>query len=74
MIMPNRRIITVILGALGIVAFLSLLFGSSSSSASSSLGEPIHQVRVDDNVLKGGVISSKIGNETTKYVCRGLIS
>lgn len=74
MIVPNRRVLTVILGALGIIAFLCLLFGSSPSSSSPSLREPIHSVKVDDDVLKGGVISSKIGNETVKYICRGPVS
>jgi len=74
MIMPNRRVLTFILGAIAIVAFLSLLFGGSPSSTLPSLREPIHPVQVDDDVLKGGVISSKIGNETVKYACRGTIS
>ena len=68
MITPNRRTLTLLLGALGLIALFSLFFRSTPTSTLSSVAEPIHQVWVDDEVLKGEVISSKIGNETIKYV------
>ena len=66
MVAATRRGLTVLLGALGIVMMLSLFFHSGPASSSASVREPIHQIQVDDSVLKGGVISSKIGNETVK--------
>ena len=66
MMAATRRGLAVLLGALGIVVLLSLFFRSGPASNSASLREPIHQVQVDDQVLKGEVISSRIGNETVK--------
>ena len=66
--MPNRRTVVVLLGALGIISLLSILLGTGPSTTSPSIRAPIHHVQVDDDVLKGDVISSKIGNETVKCV------
>lgn len=68
MIVPNRRAFTFILGAVGLIAILSLFFRASPPSTSPSLRDTIHRVQVDDDVLKGSVISGKIGNETVKYI------
>ena len=67
----NKRFLTLLLSALGLVALLSLTFSrSSSSSPGSPLAHsdstPIDEVPVSKDVLKGDVISSKIGNETLK--------
>ena len=53
------------MAAIGLVSLLSWTFSSPPSNSKFSTA-PIHQVNVDDDVLKGDVITSKIGNETLK--------
>lgn len=45
---------------------MSWVFSRPRNPDASFSSVPIHQINVDDEVLKGGVISSKIGNETLK--------
>jgi len=62
----NRRFLVLLMAAIGLVSLLSWAFSSPRQSDSIFRGVPIHQVNVEDDVLKGDVITSKIGNETLK--------
>ncbi len=67
----NRRFLTLLVAALGVIALLSLTFSRSSAPSSKkplahSDSAPIHDVHVSKDILTGDVISSKIGNETLK--------
>ena len=65
--LSNRRFLLLLVAAISLISLLSWTFSSRQPTAlPRSAATPIHQVSVDDNVLKGGVISSKIGNETVK--------
>ncbi|KAG7007110.1 hypothetical protein G7Y79_00011g030080 [Physcia stellaris] len=63
--MPNRRPLIYILCAIGLISLLSLIF-SSSPSPYPTTQAPIHEVHVDESILKGDAIMGKIGNETLK--------
>lgn len=63
---PNKRFVTLIISALGLICLMSLLFSRHGSSATRYSTVPIHEVNVDNDILKGGVISSKIENATVK--------
>ena len=69
----NRRLTTLLLSVLALITVFSLLLSFSSghqesgpiSSHPSTAGGASH-INVNPETLKGGVISSKIGNETLK--------
>jgi len=63
---PNKRFVTLTIAALGLICLLSLLFSRHGSSTIRHSTVPIHEVNVDNQVLKGGVISSRIENATIK--------
>ena len=67
----NKRFLTLLLTAFGLIAIFSLTFSHSSSSSprvppAQSDPAPVEEVHVSKDILKGDVISSKIGNETLK--------
>jgi len=79
--LANRRLLVYLLAAAGILSFLVISFSSpapsdhlattSSASTSKSASDdfsktPIHQITVEDDVLKGGAIMPKLANETLK--------
>lgn len=69
--MKNRRFLTLLITALGLLALLSFTFSHSSATDQDNLqphsgSAPIQEVHVSKDTLTGDVISSKIGNETLK--------
>lgn len=63
----NRRFLVLLVLAIGLVSLLSWTFKSRPQNPTTNYSTvPIHQIKVDNDVLKGDVISSKIGNETLK--------
>ena len=63
---PNRRILVLLVAAVGLVSLLSWTFSARRNADATFSSVPIHQVNVDDDVLKGDAIMGKIGNETVK--------
>ncbi|KAM0794348.1 ERV/ALR sulfhydryl oxidase domain-containing protein [Usnea florida] len=63
---PNRRILVLLVAAIGLVSLLSWTFSARSNPDATFSSVPIHQVSVNDDVLKGDAIMGKIGNETIK--------
>lgn len=63
---PNRRLLLLLVAAVGLVSLLSWTFSARKNLDAAFSSVPIHQVSVDDNVLKGDAIMGKIGNETVK--------
>lgn len=64
--MGNRRFLVLLLATVGLVSLLSLLFNRQQGLTSAFVTSPLHTDPVDSAVLKGDVISGKIGNETLK--------
>ena len=64
--MANRRLLMLLIAAVAFVSVMSWAFSQPQNPDSKFSSVPIHQVSVTDDVLKGDVISSKIGNETVK--------
>ena len=62
---PNRRFLLLLVLAIGLISLLSWTF-SGQRHPSATFSVPIHQVNVNDDVLKGDAIMGKIGNETIK--------
>ena len=63
---PNRRFLLLLITAVGLVSLLSWTFSGPRNLNATLSSVPIHQVNVDDDVLKGDAIMGKIGNETVK--------
>lgn len=63
---PNRRFLLLLVAAIGLVSLLSWTFSGRRNADATFSSVPIHQVSVDDDVLKGDAIMGKIGNETIK--------
>ena len=63
---PNRRFLLLLVAAVGLVSLLSWAFSGRKNPDAIFRSVPIHQVSVDDDVLKGDAIMGKIGNETIK--------
>ena len=63
---PNRRFLLLLVAAVGLVSLLSWTFSGRRNQDAGFSSVPIHQVSVDDDVLKGDAIMGKIGNETIK--------
>ncbi|KAF6227438.1 hypothetical protein HO133_008882 [Letharia lupina] len=63
---PNRRFLLLLVTAVGLVSLLTWTFSGRRNLDATFSSIPIHQVSVDDDVLKGGAIMGKIGNETIK--------
>ena len=63
---PNRRILVLLVAAIGLVSLLSWTFSARRNADATFSSVPIHQVSVNDDVLKGDAIMGKIGNETIK--------
>ncbi len=68
----NRRLLIIILSALGFITFTFLGLSRSRAGDLSYANTPVHQVSVDDSTLKGGAIMPKLGNETLKYTSLSL--
>ena len=63
----NRRFLVLVVGAIGMIFLLSWTFSPRKRDPRTSYATvPIHEISVDNEVLKGEVITSKIGNETLK--------
>ena len=54
------------MAAIGLVSLLSWAVSPPRQPVTAYSSTPIHEVHVDNEVLKGDVITSKIGNETLK--------
>ena len=63
---PNRRFLLLLLTAVGLISLLSLTISKHRNPDAGFSSVPIHQVSVDNDVLKGDAIMGKIGNETVK--------
>ncbi|KAF6232337.1 hypothetical protein HO173_009442 [Letharia columbiana] len=63
---PTRRFILLLVTAVGLVSLLTWTFSGRRNLDATFSSIPIHQVSVDDDVLKGDAIMGKIGNETIK--------
>ena len=64
---PNRRILILLVAAIGLVSLLSWTFSDRNRNSNAPFSSvPIHQVSVTDDILKGDAIMGKIGNETVK--------
>ena len=66
----NRRLLLSLLLAFAVASFLYISVSNRSGSRSATplayANEPIHQVSVEADTLKGDVIMPKLGNETLK--------
>ena len=66
----NRRLLLSFLLAFAVASFLYVSISRQSGPRSPTpiayAEEPIHQVTVDADTLKGGAIMPKLGNETLK--------
>jgi len=63
--LPNKRILTLLTAALGLISLMSLIFSRHQTPTSYS-PVPFHQIKVDSDVLKGDVIAGRIENATAK--------
>ncbi len=64
--LANRRYLVFLVVVVSFISLVSLVFRQHDPD--SAFGKvPIHRVSVDDSVLKGELISGKIGNETLKW-------
>ncbi|KAL9581173.1 MAG: hypothetical protein Q9212_004056 [Teloschistes hypoglaucus] len=64
--MANRRMLLLIVSAIGIVTFLSIFFRSAPKRDHFPPGDSLNTLNVNPEVLKGEVVAGKIANETIK--------
>ncbi|KAL8917843.1 MAG: hypothetical protein Q9172_005665 [Xanthocarpia lactea] len=64
--MGNRRLLLLIVSAVGILALLSLFFRSAPQRNHFPTGDPLNHLGVNPDILKGQAIAGKIANETIK--------
>lgn len=62
----NKRFLTLLIAAIGLVSLISLFFSGHHRRISALSSAPAHQVNVDENILKGEVVASKLENATVK--------
>lgn len=62
----NRRYLILIISAMGILALLSVFFRSAPQRGHYPPGDPLNNLNLDPEVLKGEVVAGKIANETIK--------
>ncbi|KAL8957385.1 MAG: hypothetical protein Q9193_005328 [Seirophora villosa] len=62
----NRRLLLLILSAIGILAFLNLFFRSAPQRDHFPEGDPLNHLDLHPSVLKGEAVAGKIANETIK--------
>lgn len=62
----NRRFLVLLLAAIGLVSFFSVILSRHRNSDAAFSSVPIHQVNVNDDTLKGDAIMGTVGNETVK--------
>ncbi|KAL8663627.1 MAG: hypothetical protein Q9202_003697 [Teloschistes flavicans] len=64
--MANRRLLLLIVSAVGIVTLLSVFFRSAPQREHFPPGDPLNTLNINPEVLKGEVVAGKIANETIK--------
>lgn len=65
----NRRLLLLIVSAIGILALLSLFFRSASQRRRFPSGDPLNHLNINPEILKGEAIAGRIANETIKFAC-----
>ena len=63
----NRRLLILIISAIGILSLLSVFFRSAPQRRHFPSGDPLNHLNINPEVLKGEAIAGKIANETIKY-------
>ena len=64
--MANRRFLILLMAAVAFVSVMSWAFSSPRNADSKFSSVPVHQVSVNEDVLKGDAIMGKIENATVK--------
>ncbi|CAL8579823.1 hypothetical protein XPA_005554 [Xanthoria parietina] len=62
----TRRLLLLIISAIGILALLSVFFRSAPQRRHFPSGDPLNHLNIDPEILKGEAIAGKIANETIK--------
>ncbi|KAL8851830.1 MAG: hypothetical protein Q9221_003256 [Calogaya cf. arnoldii] len=62
----NRRLLILIISAIGILSLLSVFFRSAPQRRHFPSGDPLNHLNINPEVLKGEAIAGKIANETIK--------
>ncbi|KAL8950822.1 MAG: hypothetical protein Q9222_003169 [Ikaeria aurantiellina] len=63
----NRRFLVLIVSAIGLLAFLSIFFRSAPQRGHFLPGDPVNELDLNPDALRGEVVAGKIANETIKY-------